>query len=287
MEFMELSETELRVIECISHGALDPRLIAIQLKKSIKQVYKAKKYLLQKGFILSGEVSSPTHVSLLIQLMRQYHSLIPLLADSGIKILISILLPKTICEITQETRVKKSMVYRKIKEGLKVSVVIKHKNQYVVNERIWPLLKVFLAELHMFEQNTDFRVPVGSIIYYKHKDEIVFTSPLKLEATETAFSVYEKYGIKLFVPIYFYSLPKQELSLKKIFIHSLYVAEKEKSVRYFTYCALCYIKFKKQLLRIQHPVLENIKAILINKKISGYPSLHEIKEKAELYDIKL
>lgn len=284
---MKLSETELKVIECISKGVLDPRLIAIQLKKSIKQVYKAKKYLLQKGFILSGDVSSPTHVSLLMQLMRQYTSLIPLLAGSGIKIFISILLPKTICEITQETGVKKSMVYRKIKDALELSVVIKHKNQYVVNERIWPLLKEFLAELHTFEQNTDSRVPIGSVIYYKHKDEIVFTSPLKLEAAETAFSVYEKYGIKLFIPTYFYCLPKQELSLKKIFVHSLYIAEKEKSARYFTYCALCYVKFKKQLLKIQHPILENIKAILINKKISGYPSLHEIKEKAELYDIKL
>jgi len=38
---------------------------------------------------------------------------------------------------------------------------------------------------------------------------------------------------------------------------------------------------------IKHPILSNIKQILEGKNIQGYPTLDEIKEKAEVYDIKI
>ncbi|MBU4502250.1 MAG: hypothetical protein KKA79_06645, partial [Nanoarchaeota archaeon] len=65
------------------------------------------------------------------------------------------------------------------------------------------------------------------------------------------------------------------------------ITEKEKTIRHLTYATLFYAKFKKDLSSIKHPLLEKIKITLKGKKIPEYPKLEELKEKAEMYDIKL
>lgn len=110
----------------------------------------------------------------------------------------------------------------------------------------------------------------------------MFSNKAKQDAALTAFSAYE--GIKLLLPTNYYYLPKRKLSKKEVFTHSLYVAEKEKTIRHLTYIALFYIKFK---IQCSHPIISTIKDILNGKTIKGYPTLKEIKEKADVYDIRI
>ena len=38
---------------------------------------------------------------------------------------------------------------------------------------------------------------------------------------------------------------------------------------------------------IDHPVFSNLKAVLQGERISGYPTLEDIEDRTDLYDIKL
>ena len=58
----------------------------------------------------------------------------------------------------------------------------------------------FLEELKKYEDTTDERIPVSSIIYYKKDEEIVFSNKEELDAAKTAFSAYEEYGISISEP---------------------------------------------------------------------------------------
>jgi predicted transcriptional regulator len=289
---MQLSQTELKVLEQVSYGNNKIENIAQNIHRSNSQIYRAKQNLLEHGFLHLNrgrlEPEKSINSALILNLISRYPSLIKLFSDSGLRILISILKPKSINEIMQETNLKKSTIYKKIKIGRNISAIEKNKNhKYTINEKIWPNLKNYLQENKKFEEAIDNRIPVNSIIYHKNEDEILFSNNSELKATPTAFSVYEKYKIKILLPTNFYYLPNKNLSKEEILLHSIYITNKEKDYRYLTYVALFYIKFRCEFIKIKSPILKNFDNILKGNKIERYPTLDEIKEKAELYDIKI
>ena len=50
---------------------------------------------------------------------------------------------------------------------------------------------------------------------------------------------------------------------------------------------LFYLKYRRKLGLIKHPLLDKMKEILSGKQYVDYPTLAEIKEKAEIYDISI
>ena len=81
--------------------------------------------------------------------------------------------------------------------------------------------------------------------------------------------------------------PEKELTKEDIFLHALYIAEKEPSVRHFTFLALFYYKYEEELKDVKNDIVKNLKLILQGKRIKGYPALEEIKEKADIYGIEI
>lgn len=289
---MQLSQTELRILEQVAHGNDRIENIAHNIHRSNSQIYRAKQSLLEYGFLHLNngklEPEKSINSSLILILLSRYPNLIELFSDSGLKILMSILKPKSINEIMKETNLNKSTIYKKIRIGRNISAIIMNKNRkYTINEKIWPNLKNYLEENKKFEETIDNRIPVNSVIYHKNEDGILFSNKSELKATLTAFSVYEKYGIKLFLPTHFYYLPNKELSKKEILLHSIYVINKEKDYRYLTYVALFYIKYRGEFSKIKNPILKKIDNILKGDRIEGYPTLDEIREKGALYDIRI
>ena len=290
---MQLSQTELRVLEQVAYGNDRIENIAHALHRSNSQIYRAKQNLTEYGFLHLNngklEPEKSINSSLILILLSKYPNLIELFSDSGLKILMSILKPKSINEIMRETNLKKSTIYKKIKMGRDISAItLSNNHTYTINEKIWPDLKDYLEENKKFEETVDRRIPVNSVIYYKNEDEILFSNTSELTATLTAFSVYEKYGITLFLPTYFYYLPNRKVSKEEILLHSTYIIDKEKNYRYLTYAALFYIKFRDSFSKIKNnPVLKKIDNILIGARILGYPTLEEIQEKGALYDIQI
>lgn len=289
---MQLSQTELRILEQVAHGNDRIENIAHNIHRSNSQIYRAKQSLLEYGFLHLNngklEPEKSINSSLILILLSRYPNLIELFSDSGLKILMSILKPKSINEIMKETNLNKSTIYKKIRIGRNISAIIMNKNRkYTINEKIWPNLNNYLEENKKFEETIDNRIPVNSLIYHKNEDEILFSNKSELKATLTAFSLYEKYGIKLFLPTHFYYLPNKELSKKEILLHSIYVINKEKDYRYLTYVALFYIKYRDEFSKIKNPILKKIDNILKRDRIEGYPTLDEIREKGALYDIRI
>jgi len=289
---MQLSQTELRVLEQVSYGNDRIENIAQNIHRSNSQIYRAKQNLLDNGFLHlnRGRLQPERSINsaLILNIISRYPNLIELFSDSGLKILMSILKPKSIDEIMRETNLKKSTIYKKIRIGRNISAIAINKNhKYTINEKIWPNLKNYLEENKRFEETIDNRIPVNSLIYYKNEDEIIFSNNFELKATFTAFSAYEKYGIKILLPTNFYFLPNKKLSKEEILHHSIYIVNKEKDYRYLTYLSLFYIKFRDDFSKIKNPVLKKIDNIIKGDTIKGYPALEEIRAKGELYDIKI
>ena len=289
---MQLSQTDLRVLQQVSYGNNRIENIAQNIHRSNSQIYRAKQNLVEHGFLHlnRGRLKPKRSINsaLILNLISRYPNLIELFSDSGLKILMSILKPKSINEMMRETNLNKSVIYKKIRIGRNISAIVMDKNRkYTINEKIWPNLKNYLEENKRFEEIIDNRIPVNSIIYHKNEDEILFSNNFELKASLTAFSVYEKYGIKIFLPTNFYFLSNKKLSKEEILLHSIHIINKEKDYRYLTYLALFYIKFRCEFAKIKNPILKNFDNILKGSKIEGYPTLDEIKEKGELYDIKI
>ncbi|MBU1111705.1 MAG: hypothetical protein ABIG93_02520 [archaeon] len=288
---MEFSKTELRVLEQVGKGIKKILNIAVALNISNSQVYRNVQKLTQKTIITlvraNIELNMKTHINFLIQLLTKYPELINPFSGTGLQIYTSITNPKTIRDLEKETKFHRTTIFKKLNEGLKLNLVFKKKQQYEINDKIWPEAKEFLIEFKNYDESVDSRIPVNSQIYYKNKKEIVFSSREKLDAEITAFSAYEKFGIKIHTITNYYYLPKTALSRKDIFIHSLHVIEKDPDTRLIIFIALFYLKFKRELSKIKHPIIEKIEKILKGEKIDRFPTLVEIKEKAEIYNIKV
>lgn len=288
---MKLSLTELKVLEQLAHGNKTVKAIAAALKKSDKQIYRTRRKLAAKRFITPSEkvleLTKSVHVALLLPLLSVFPSLTKPLSESGIKIFTSLLDPKNITKIVQETGFKKGIIYQKLRQAKQISLVLKHNKDYVINEQIWLKVSHFLQELKKYEEATDERIPANSVIYFKSDREIVFSTPEAVDACLTGFSAYEQYDLRILSPIPDYYLPKKKLTIGEVFRHSLWIVGKEQDIRNLIYVALFYIKFKSKISKIKHTIIDNIKAILSGKVISGYPTLLEIKEKAEIYDLRI
>ncbi|MBN2368019.1 hypothetical protein JXC34_03295 [Candidatus Woesearchaeota archaeon] len=283
---MRFSKTELKVISELGKGNCKIKGIAKALNKSISQIYRIAQKLeiadLKRGVL---KPHMKTHVSLLLKIMARSQALSTPLSGTGIQIYSSITTPKTIKEIVKETGLHKTTVLKKISQGKRMSLAYPEKNTVRVNEKIWPDAKAFFEELKRYEGAVDPRVPVNSIIYHKNEHEIVFSTKEDHNAAPTAFSAYEQYGIKLLTITNYYYLPKKNLKKTDILKHSLYIAEKDNS--HIIFIALFYAKFKKEFKSIKHPIIQKLQRIFKGEKIPEFPSLAEIKDRAEVYHIKI
>ena len=111
---------------------------------------------------------------------------------------------------------------------------------------------------------------------------MLFKSLKQQDATLTSFSAYSEYEIKLGLRDNYYTLPKRELSIQEIFIHSLDSAE---DYRQRLFCVLFYLKNRDKLKDARHPMIESIQVVLRGEHIKGYPTREDIEEQAELYGI--
>ena len=288
---MRLSNTELSILKQVAEGNRSVKEIAKVLNKSKFQIYRSGQKLIGKGFLrlTKGVYDSVknTHASMLIQLLVDYPAVIVPFSGSGIDILKSLFEPKSIKEIMSESGIKRTQVFKKIKQARGISLLRFSDGQYKLNYKIWGKAIEFLREIKKYDETNDLRVPGNSIIYFKSAKEIIFSNKETIDATLTGFSAYKDYGIKLMLLRNYYYLPNKKLSLKEVFIHSIYNVEKEMDIREIVFVALFYAKHKPQLSKIKHIIVENIDKIFEGKLIPGYPSLEEIKNRAEIYDIKL
>jgi len=282
---MKLSKTELKLLEQIALGNNQISSLSKLLKKDSSQIYKIIKKLNEFIYLENKLIKTHnnTHVQLLLQELSRQSSFIDDFSGCGLKLYQCMKEPKTINEIIKETNIKRSTIFYKLKKAKNKSLIKFIDNKYQFNKNLWNKLYSFLMELELYENNNDSRIPAGAIIDYKQDNEIIFSTKQNFDATLTGFSEYSNYGLKIYAKDNQYYLPKKKLTIKDVFLHSIYKTQNEKTIQNLILVALFYLKNKSKLPEINHEIVENINKLLNNKIIKGYPSLKELKEKAEMY----
>lgn len=287
-----LSRNELEALKEISGGAVSLKNLAKALGKSRAQIYRISKKLNEKGFIKKENriliLQKHSFTPLILEILNKNPKIIPLLADSGITILKETLEPSLIREIESRTSLKKAIIYRKLMQARKFSIIKKDNKEYFLNSKIWPDLKEFLENYKRYLLRIDYNLNASILIRGKYNNIIIAESSKEIENSSlTAFSVYPKYGINIIMPSNYYHIPKEKLDVKQIFNDSLIILKDDKDYRKILYTILFYIKNKRKLKRIKHELIYKFQLILKGKKIEGFPSFEEIKKKARQYDIKI
>ncbi len=193
--------------------------------------------------------------------------------------------PKSLETLAGVTGISSDTVYYYLQGFLRLGIV-SHSMQgkaylYSFNYIIWPKLKDFVTALLEFQVLR--LVPREALLIKSYETSVLFKSLRPQDATFTSFSAYEDYGIELGLRDYYYTLPRRELSIQEVFIHSLDSAW-EFSQKLF--CVLFYLKNRDKLEAIDHPMMKDLKAVLQGESIKGYPTLEDIEDRTDLYDIK-
>ena len=210
-----------------------------------------------------------------------------ILADRRVDLLYSLdQNPKSVETLARESALPSKTVYYYLKDLIRLGIVRKTKTNrgylYSFNYLFWGALKDFVTTLQ--EHRLRRLVPREALMIKGNKDGVLFKSIRPQDATFASFSAYKDYGIDLGLMDNYYTLPKRELSIKEIFIHSLDSAE---VLQQRLVCILFYLKNREKLKGVDHPLIEDIQAILRGERIKGYPTLDDIRDRAELYDIEI
>jgi predicted transcriptional regulator len=210
-----------------------------------------------------------------------------ILADRRVDLLYSLdQNPKSIETLSNESGIPSKTIYYYLKDLIRLGIVRKTKIDrgylYSFNYLFWGALKDFVTSLQEYRPRR--LVPRDALLIKSNKDEVLFKSIRLQDATNTSFSAYRDYGVELGLLDNYYTLPKRELSIKEVFIHSLDSAE---VLQLRLFCILFYLKNRDKLEGAEHPMIKDIQAVLRGERIKGYPSLEDIKDRAELYDIEI
>jgi predicted transcriptional regulator len=194
--------------------------------------------------------------------------------------------PKSLNALASETGIPSETLYGYLKGILWLGVVSRTRQckayRYSFNYLLWSELKDFVTSLQEYQVLR--LVPREALLIKNYGDSVLFKSIRPQDATPTSFSAYKDYRIELGLRDNYYTLPKRELSIQEIFIHSLDSAG-ELSQRLF--CILFYLKNRDRLEAIDHPMMKDLKAVLQGERIKGYPTLEDIEDRTDLYEIKL
>lgn len=288
---MELSKSELNVLMLVAKSVSVLEMVKLSgLSKS--QVYRTIKSLMKKDLIEKKNslhvIKSKTHVKLLCKLLIANPNLIDVFSDKGLLILselsVEYLSLKILCI---NTGLHKTTILKKLNKAINISLVIKNKRLYGLNDLLWGDVKEFLLQLRKYESEFDLRVPLNSVIYFKNKEEVLFSNEDDLDFQKTAFSCFDDFGLKSYLLTNYYYFPKKKLSKKQIFKHALIIADVENEHRLFILTSLFYFKFKSSLKNVKHSVIDKIKAVSRKEKVKDFISFDELKEKAKVYGVVL
>lgn len=291
-------ETEIKALKILASSAspLTPKDLALALNIQPTSVYKILHRLEQKRLVERDDQNSvtlsPSPQAESFKRLYYTHHVSPLeriLADRRLDILSRLdKKPKSAEELMTKTGISRSTLYRYLQDMIRLGIINRQRTQnllrYFFNYTLWSELKDFISALNQAERLKS--VPRSALFIKDYSNHILFKSLSKLDATPTAFSAYGDHGINLLMRStsnYYTDLPKENLSIRDIFIHSLDAAE---SVSQRLYCILFYLKNEDSLKGIEHPMMKEIRAVLKGKVIKGYPIYDEVKDRMEVYGIK-
>jgi hypothetical protein len=292
---MRLSQNEIKALLLItsSERILLPRDITNLLGLQRGSVSRIITNLRDKGLVDredSGIVLARAHPADSFKRLYYAHRASPfqlLLADGRIELLSCLdHSTKSAKELHEQAEIPLKTVYYYLHDLARLGVVVTTKkginSLYSFNYVYWGALKDFVSALQEYDKAR--LVPRDALLIKIYKDSVLFKSLRVQDATFTSFSAYMDYGIELGLRDNYYTLPKRELSIEEVFIHSLDSAE-GRSQKLF--CILFYLRNRDKLQSVLHAMMKDIETVLQGEKVKGYPSLEDVEDRMEMYGIEL
>lgn len=273
---------ELVLIHYISGGITDIGDLSEKLELSQSETYRIVRNLKSKDVLKTGNricISSCAFAKRLLAIMSNDPEVARFFSDGRIFVLLSVLNPKTIQEISGETGISESHLHKILKIQTGGTVVRKIDGYYSLNSMEHPQIKAFLISLLDHLDVCDPRIPDNSILLYRNGEDVVYSSAeISLDQT-TGFSALSDYGLTgwSFSDNY-YTTRESELTLNQIFEDAVRIAETEDSTRMRMANEVFYMKRKNEL-DPPKDFLEKHNRILAGERIEKWPTLTEIQEK--------
>lgn len=286
-----LSKRELCALSGIGSGADDVPALSKLLDLSVSQTYKVVRSLAEKEFVRfecgTVLVEKSTHVAILLNILGDSPDSYIVLSDSGLEIIRTLTEPHTVSEISSETGLHQTTITRKIGLMRRMGMVRKDGSAYSINEELWPKMMDLACSYDAYARLTDPRVPFGSEIYHSSDGLAVFSSNRILNSTRTAFSKYGDFGMSIRPGTNYYCSSDREPDVKDVFLHSLYVVEKDRSWRSKMLALIFYVMHEHELSGVRHPVADDMRTVLNGGRVRGWAPLDEMNERATIYGVDL
>jgi predicted transcriptional regulator len=281
--FVSFSRNELLALRLLDSFD-DVGAVTSALRVSTSQAYRVVKKLKEKEAIGGGVLVSAPYLKKLVLLLRKHPNLVSVLRDSNLAILLQLLSPKTVKEVSGLLGCDEQTVYKLIQGARRIGLVLKIKNQFVINGANWALGKEFLEDLLRQEMSFDKRVPKDSVIYFKSEKEILFSTNATVDASRAAFSAFADFGVKVLPVTNYYFLPKKKLSVQEVFDQALLVTKTDFDYRNLVFLAIFLLK---HTVKSNDEIVKNLYRIFGGISIDRYPSKKDLQEKAKLYEVSL
>jgi len=292
---MSLSQNDIRALVLItgSKEPMNPRVLQAELGLRRETVSRLITHLVEMGLVerrgrevvLAG--TPPAEAFKKLYFSHRASPLHKILSLKRVELLASLdRTPRNLEALAMETGIPSDTLYGYLKGFLWVGVVSRFKQGkaylFSFNYIVWPELKDFVTSLREYQVLR--LVPREALLIKSYGTSVLFKSLRPQDATFSSFSAYEDYGIELGLRDYYYTLPKRVRSIQEVFIHSL---DSAGELQQKLFCVLFYLKNRDKLEAIDHPMMKDLKAVLQGEKIKGYPTLEDIEDRTDLYDIKL
>ncbi len=304
---MRLSKTMIQVFHAVVHNKNTLEKIALHINKSLKQssavvndlekegfLVKKKNYTIRGGRILI-EIAPTSHATKLKELIFEYQYLKfeDILADSKLLFLAALSEDwMTLKAAAKLSKISKYTIDRYKRSLQNRGIIIRKKTLYIINRRMWPLLREFLLEYKNYSS-------IKGNVKWKYQDEILFEvdSEELIQGSLTGLARYKDYGVFVRIISALCKLLASKISKEEIFVHSLFEVDDPRTLHLaLTFYLKNKLKYEK-ILPIamkygKYTMLENFVKLLKTKddkvKLETLPTFDrkDFKRIAHMYGVK-
>ena len=273
---------ELELIHYLYMGNNDVDSLSGSMHVSKPEAYRIIRELRKKDVLDPGNpitISKCAFAKRLMFIMSESPEMSRFFSDKRLEVLMSIMEPRTIESISYETGISESYLRKILVLQIQGGLVQNINGVYRINDEEYPAVRPFLESLRDHIEMFDSRVPRTARIIARNGSEIIYSSKEDTDDEMTAFSVFEKYGVKgMNYGVRYYVNGRKESSIDDVFRDALAAADKDDDWRLRLAIELFFIRNQGKM---QPPVrfLINHNRVMAGEHIRGWPSRQDIDDR--------
>ena len=294
-----MNPTAINVLLLIRDSPLEAVDVCRNLRITRRQLQRIVKDLSSRSYVSSNETISlnlNAKTALFKKLTGKFNT-IKLMHDANENVLLKLITPKNMDELTKETGLSQMTVYRVLNELRSIGAVIENDGKFVLYQD--KDLQLFVNLLNTEKERLTAE-PYAEILYSDSR-RVLKSVPTGQKASGelTAFSVFSEYGIKYHTIRDYYVEQEETVNLEDILIHALIAADKETDKTALIMAIVFYVKNRDRIaLDMVRRCARSFKVHELWLDVEAYarklPVQHkdkflpweEFEQKAKLYELK-